>query len=812
MSMIRQAFQGEVRAFIGLSDTQVTPGELDLAINKALIEFSLISPVRAKRLFGTQIECHKVEDLNPVTTPDCTETTTAITLLNALKTAYNTHRIVTAYHRAADSTNAITSPDATDWASALTLAAEMITDMNAHQILAGVHMVDDETNRILKIAPVDEQTLVDVTNVCKAKYNAHLSATTDGKTIYLEDLKYSSSGFLFIEAVEFPLGLIPASHPQFRELGEYYLRIESGVPVAVTGQLLAVFWAQRHYIDDTYSSVPVQYEPVVSLGAQAYAMILVASKTVSAALTDLESARTDLGAVAFTDAQAALAKITTHVEGATSSAKAALDKIALYLETNTNGNSKALLEQIKTDVADLRTAMHAATGDMNTQLDSTITDLGGVSAPLGKVDTALGKVATYLETNPNGSAKALLEKILTDLASLRTAINTAADAVNSHLDAVVTTDFTDIGTALGDVDTALDKIIEYVETNTNGNAKLLLENIKTDIADLKTAVNTAADAMNSALDEVDTTDFQTAEGVAYDDYVTGTTEPAMNKYLVDGDAKLEAVSVAGNAAEGFRRYAETVQAMTNALQQNRVDALNQAGKRVDQAIGFGQEVAARLSHLKTYIDQSEGWGKVAMAFVSEAEQRLSHVASLLRRTEQRINAAMGYAREMEGRIAHLRTYIEEAGAWDAVARGFVDEAQAGVNEVMAIIQQAGGRRQAAEAYGNEAQVRMGALATYIQEAGGWTEVAKAFALETEGRIGSANQFAGEAAQRLAIEQARIMKAQNFLGSSERELLAAKSFEDMGLRKASEFRTRLKEIDMEKRHQEEPQSLFCDFWL
>lgn len=57
---------------------------------------------------------------------------TAITALNAVKAAYNTHRASTTYHYNADSTNATAAADATNQASADTLANEIKTDFNAH--------------------------------------------------------------------------------------------------------------------------------------------------------------------------------------------------------------------------------------------------------------------------------------------------------------------------------------------------------------------------------------------------------------------------------------------------------------------------------------------------------------------------------------------------------------------------------------------------------------------------------------------------------------------------------------------------------
>lgn len=64
---------------------------------------------------------------------------TVIALANAIRTAYEAHRVDVTAHDAADSTNTIAAPAATDQASSNTLLNELQTDLNAHMALAASH-------------------------------------------------------------------------------------------------------------------------------------------------------------------------------------------------------------------------------------------------------------------------------------------------------------------------------------------------------------------------------------------------------------------------------------------------------------------------------------------------------------------------------------------------------------------------------------------------------------------------------------------------------------------------------------------------
>ncbi len=174
---------------------------------------------------------------------------------------------------------------------------------------------------------------------------------------------------------------------------------------------------------------------------------------------------------------------------------------------------------------------------------------------------------------------------------------------------------------------ALAKVITYIETNAGGTAKAVLEAITTGAANLRTAVNTALDAANAYLDEVDTTDLQGAEAVwaSEADYVTGTSAPASKHYLTTGDDKINLVNVGSNVPENYAEYARQSLELAKHFAQTRMDFISQANARTNAAIGYIQEAAQRLSNLSTHIEEANGWVGVAMSFVQEASQRIAQI-------------------------------------------------------------------------------------------------------------------------------------------------------------------------------------------
>lgn len=122
---------------------------------------------------------HKLDDPNLETTVDSYDLASNQTLINALKTKYNTHLGATTYHLAADATNTVSSANQSDLATGITLANEMKGDITAHVILMTAHYSKDNSMLVdanaLPANASDLPTLIALTNAIKAAFNKHCS-------------------------------------------------------------------------------------------------------------------------------------------------------------------------------------------------------------------------------------------------------------------------------------------------------------------------------------------------------------------------------------------------------------------------------------------------------------------------------------------------------------------------------------------------------------------------------------------------------------------------------------------------------------
>ena len=167
------------------------------------------------------------------------------------------------------------------------------------------------------------------------------------------------------------------------------------------------------------------------------------------------------------------------------------------------------------------------------------------------------------------------------------------------------TNITNAGTALTAIaaihtacDAALDKVITYLESNTNEDAKYWLTKITTDIANLRTSIETALDAAASGLGEVDTTSLDKA--------TTGA------EGLLDaGDNFIDTVNDGDNVPGLYRDYSLARAQIANA--------------RLAAASQYIAEATARMANLNSYIAQAGGWMAVASGFVEEASGRLGEM-------------------------------------------------------------------------------------------------------------------------------------------------------------------------------------------
>ena len=218
---------------------------------------------------------------------------------------------------------------------------------------------------------------------------------------------------------------------------------------------------------------------------------------------------------------------------------------------------------------------------------------------------------------------------LIDLTTARTAIAAANSAQ----------------TALG---TAMTNIKKYLDNNTDADAAGVLEDITTDIANLRTAIANALDAANTYMDDVafdlSNADSAKAEYMgAIANYVGGGTEPDIKAYLEAGDAILNTIATGGEDERTPEVYATFAQIVKNALvaahEQDRRFYQQDATARTNAALGYVQEAAQRLANLRSYTEQANSYTAIASVFAREAETRAVQVESYLREAAHSIEVA-----------------------------------------------------------------------------------------------------------------------------------------------------------------------------
>jgi hypothetical protein len=238
-----------------------------------------------------------------------------------------------------------------------------------------------------------ERALADYSRFCPREltYDIVLSADNILNNVSIELAGYIDEvdgmvGFIRVDRVEYPANLSPQIFCQFELFGTLLTITGAGESdsqsTLAVGQTLRIYYHAPHTMpdDDIPGSCPAFMDNTVLLAASAYALFQRAINYICQANTDFAATRTSLVAAA-----------------------AALDKVATYLEDNSNEDSKGWLTKITTDIDDLRTAVLAA--------------LNGASGYLGSVAgdlTAADEADTYLASYVTGATAPGVAKYLGD--------------------------------------------------------------------------------------------------------------------------------------------------------------------------------------------------------------------------------------------------------------------------------------------------------------------------------------------------------------------------------------------------------------
>ena len=404
---------------------------------------------------------------------------------------------------------------------------------------------------------------------------------------------------------------------------------------------------------------------------------------------------------------------------------AAADSMATPLR-----NINLALGNVTQNVDDADTAYDAAIAELvlaanalgKINSDGGMTYLTDADSALDNVATALGKVNTYLVSNTNEDSKFWLTKITTDIASLRTAITAAQDAANAELD---TGSFSSIATYISEASDALAKVSTYLESHGGEDSKTWLVKITTDIADLRAAMKTAIDLAGTYLTHA-------------------TVDPSAKFYLTQGDGTITSVNDAARVAENYADYARA---------------------SMQLYAGLVSEATTRLDNLRSYIEQSGAWGRVANGFVAEAAQRVAMASQIVNREATLVNQALGYVNEAASRLDNLRSYIQQAGGWGQIAQGFVNEA---VQRVA------------------ESQGRLAIADRRLAEAAGSVNNANTYIAEGNGRLAMSQTFIAEGNVRVAEVNAWAVQADRYAVTSRQYLDISGRFLASGQSKINEF--------------------------
>lgn len=134
-----------------------SPGATDLTALNTLIN-EIKTDLNAHVILTTGTVHTSADSADVVSTANATNTATRIALVNALRTAYEAHRVkgsgVTIHINASgDTVNVIVAAVATDDESALTLALDLKAKLNAHDAGTTWHTIADATNTVTSPAP-----------------------------------------------------------------------------------------------------------------------------------------------------------------------------------------------------------------------------------------------------------------------------------------------------------------------------------------------------------------------------------------------------------------------------------------------------------------------------------------------------------------------------------------------------------------------------------------------------------------------------------------------------------------------------------
>jgi len=122
-----------------VTDTTTSLADLIVLVNEIQTDYNAHIPITPT--------VHFIADaVNISVAAAAVDLTTAITLVNELKSVFNAHRIQGAVHLPNDTTNVVSTTDATDLTTAIILANDVKAKYESHRLIGNFHSYSDQTN------------------------------------------------------------------------------------------------------------------------------------------------------------------------------------------------------------------------------------------------------------------------------------------------------------------------------------------------------------------------------------------------------------------------------------------------------------------------------------------------------------------------------------------------------------------------------------------------------------------------------------------------------------------------------------------
>lgn len=433
------------------------------------------------------------------------------------------------------------------------------------------------------------------------------------------------TGFIRAMSIEYPYGQIPTQTVSHDSWGDV---VSIGTPhTGDQSEMSTAYHAVIKYQCEhtppeaaAYGSYPTWMEQVVDQLAEAYLLMNRAYTAEHQAVTDLASMRTEMGltTAVHTKIAAALVKVTTHCGEAGNALDAAITQFVLAAAQIVL--SAGIANAVATTNAE--TAYAAAA----TRLAAVVTKIGNITnadaataCAAAAAEFLLGNTALDNIATPTTSATAILTQIATDIANLRTAINTAATAANAYLDEVDTTDLVGGEGKINSVNVGAQVTQNWVMlANARANAAMgYVNEMEGRLANLRTYIE-----QSLAYDSI--ANVFNVEGANRAAVGMGYVNEAMARVSLEGIesevAKIELGVAQGYIDEGKGRAEVELMDLQRAriyvelaatYIQNGLGYVAEGAGRVDMAKAFSEEAYVLVSQVDRYLAEGDRYQAAA---------------------------------------------------------------------------------------------------------------------------------------------------------------------------------------------------------